>query len=328
MKQGVIIFTDGGGRLANQLTNYGHLYAFYKHHNQQIALINIPFAPYSHLFDGSVDNRAGFLPQNHCYFPFLKFLLNNTGTFIHQRLIRVLHFLGYLLPHWQSVISPNKKAVKKRIIGKSVNYLSLDDATKTQILRAKPVTILAGWPLRCWELFAKYQEQIRAHFTVVATYKKPSDVYIQNLRKKHQKLIGVFIRKTDYKIWHNGKYFFSNQQYCEWMKQIQKIYANENIGFVIASDEPQSIADYKNIPVFFSSGIMGGDGHFVQSLYELSRCDWIISPPSTFSIWAAFLGDIPVLPLYQKKQIIALHDLLNNHIFACISHPHMSLAMK
>lgn len=328
MKQKVLIFTDGGGRLANQLTNYGHLYAFYKHHNNKIVLINIPFAPYSHLFEGTVTNRAGYFPRNHRYFPSLKFLLKNTGTFVHRRLIRILHLAGCFLPQWQSIIFPNKKAVKKRIVGKTIDHLDLDEALSSQIFTSKSVTILGGWPLRNWKLFAKYHEQIRKHFTVIAKYKKPSDTYIQKLRNKHEKLIGVFMRKTDYKIWHDGKYFFSNQQYCEWMKQIQEIYSNENTAFVIASDQKQNILDYKGIPVYFSTGIKGGRGHFVQSLYELSQCDWIITPPSTFSIWAAFLGDIPVLPLCEKKQNINLHDLLNNHIFACVSHPHMSLAMK
>jgi hypothetical protein len=53
-------------------------------------------------------------------------------------------------------------------------------------------------------------------------------------------------------------------------------------------------------------------GHFVESMTELSLCDVIVSPPSTFAGWAAFLGQVPQLSLTRLDQIIRREDLTDD----------------
>jgi hypothetical protein len=61
---------------------------------------------------------------------------------------------------------------------------------------------------------------------------------------------------------------------------------------------------------------------------ELSQCDMIMTPPSTFGVWAAFLGDIPILPLCDPSQVVSKQNLLYNNIFDAVFHPEMSVLVK
>jgi hypothetical protein len=67
------------------------------------------------------------------------------------------------------------------------------------------------------------------------------------------------------------------------------------IAYVICTNE-------KNIS-FVAGGnftIFNEERHFVEDLYLLSKCDYIMGPPSTFSGWASFYGNVP---LYMLKEI-------------------------
>ncbi len=54
----------------------------------------------------------------------------------------------------------------------------------------------------------------------------------------------------------------------------------------------------------------------------------IMTPPSTFGVWAAFLGDIPILPLCDPSQVVSKQNLLYNNIFDAVFHPEMSVLVK
>jgi hypothetical protein len=65
VKKKLIIFTHGGGRLANQLTNYAHLFAFWTENKEEFDVINLAFGPYSELFENIKSSTVGYLPENH-----------------------------------------------------------------------------------------------------------------------------------------------------------------------------------------------------------------------------------------------------------------------
>lgn len=41
-----------------------------------------------------------------------------------------------------------------------------------------------------------------------------------------------------------------------------------------------------------------------MDLYSLSRCDYIIGPPSSFSRWASLMGHIPIYQIWNKNEEI------------------------
>jgi hypothetical protein len=51
-----------------------------------------------------------------------------------------------------------------------------------------------------------------------------------------------------------------------------------------------------------------GPGHLVADLAALSGCDWLLGPPSSFSAWAAFAGNRPLLVVEDPAADFGLHD--------------------
>jgi hypothetical protein len=47
---------------------------------------------------------------------------------------------------------------------------------------------------------------------------------------------------------------------------------------------------------------LAGPGHFIEDLYALASCDYIIGPPSTFSQWASFYGNVPRYMVNYKAE--------------------------
>lgn len=108
----------------------------------------------------------------------------------------------------------------------------------------------------------------------------------------------------------------------------EQYHANSKVCFVIASDDVQNMDEFKNHDVYFSTGSKSMGGHFAESLAELSLCDLIVSPPSTFGVLASFLGNVPLLPLYDKNQHFNEYNIIRNSIFDAIQHEHLSRSVK
>ena len=84
----------------------------------------------------------------------------------------------------------------------------------------------------------------------------------------------------------------SSDQTCtdnEWAEMRDLLAAQgRSAVFLLTSDEPIDQADYSGFQTVVGTGGPIGD------LYGLSKCDYIIGPPSTFSTWAAFYGQVPL----------------------------------
>ena len=81
---------------------------------------------------------------------------------------------------------------------------------------------------------------------------------------------------------------------------------------VVATDENQPQDFLHGLDAVWCTGAKTQNGHFVESMTELSLCDVIVSPPSTFAGWAAFLGRVPQLLLTREDQVIRREDLTDD----------------
>lgn len=335
MKKKLIIFTHGGGRLANQLTNFAHLFAFWSENRSEFDVINLAFGPYADLFQRMKGRSIGYLPEGHDRLPAVmgiikRFIVsreNGKKTLLNQ-VLRAVHFVLGIAPGFQSIkkgVSPNYLPF---LYGKNIDSLDLQRAESLSVLRSAGVTLLAGWPIRSWTLFEKHQQAIREYFIINERYRSNAELFIASVRKERDLLIGVLMRQDDYRIWNDGKYFFSTNQYIEWMKQIITLFPDRNVGFVLASDEKQQIDRFRELPMYFTTGEKLGTSHFIESFTELSMCDYVLTPPSTFGIWAAFLGNIPIIPVFEKGQTLQEADILRRNLFDAIIHPHLSVSLQ
>jgi Glycosyl transferase family 11 len=129
--------------------------------------------------------------------------------------------------------------------------------------------------------------------------------FFDGLRGKGRILLGVHIRKRDYKDFHEGRFFYNDAEYLSFMLQIKQ--QVERMGYTlscfICSDEPIDVSNFQGVQVHFMP-----QASPMEDLYALSCCDLIVGPPSTFSQWASYYGQIPLKLMWDKTAPINVTD--------------------
>lgn len=127
---------------------------------------------------------------------------------------------------------------------------------------------------------------IQSFFSLSEKIENTVKVLEEKFFDSEKTIVGVHIRRTDYKDLLNGKYFFDLDTYIVKMIEVQKS-LKEDIKFLIFSDE-----DLKNLkPIFSKFNFEVVQGNEIEDFYFLSKCNLIIGPPSTFTITASLLGN-------------------------------------
>ncbi|MCC5830289.1 MAG: hypothetical protein JJU36_12660, partial [Phycisphaeraceae bacterium] len=118
--------------------------------------------------------------------------------------------------------------------------------------------------MRWWPLFEKHQEVIRSYLQPASRFARIADPWIADLRQRHDRLVGLLIRQTDYRVWNAGRYFGTGEQYRRIAQGIVQRFGPD-VGIVVACDEPQPDGLFDGLPVHFCTGAAGLGGHYVES---------------------------------------------------------------
>jgi hypothetical protein len=146
---------------------------------------------------------------------------------------------------------------------------------------------VGGWHFRVYELTEKHQDYFAKKYTIKEEYYLKNDIY-NNLIKNRDKnitLIGVHVRRGDYKFWRHGQYYFDDDTYQRYIASVKREIAKSSgkrCIFIIFSNETVDLL--MNSDIIISKNIWYVD-HFL-----MSKCDYLIGPPSTFTLWASYIG--------------------------------------
>lgn len=121
---------------------------------------------------------------------------------------------------------------------------------------------------------------------------------ISKIKETSDLVIGVHIRRGDYKNWNNGRFYFELSQYHCFMKRLQTLYQRKRVAFFISSNEDFSTDIFTECECYRFEN----SASVVLDLYTLSLTDRIIGPFSTFSRWASFFGEKPICFLEDENQ--------------------------
>lgn len=185
-------------------------------------------------------------------------------------------------------------------------------ALERKMLRHRNI-VVNGWFVRYYDLFLKYRDEICDLFTIDSEFTEPVKRQMQSCEKGQQDVLrlGVHIRRGDYAVWKGGIYCYSDEQYCSFIKSFAtKLFPHRNIHVYLSTndsgveaDKWAKIVDCDNVTVHLLGGSPAGD------LFMLSECDYIIGPPSTFSLVAAMYRDIPLCRMDKAKaETITMDD--------------------
>jgi len=163
---------------------------------------------------------------------------------------------------------------------------------------------IGGFNFRFPELTEKYQSLFMEKYALKKEFYENNELVKEFLRKKDGKTaVGIHIRRGDYKIWENGKYYFEDDVYRKYMDGFASI-IRANFGkkcmFLICSNEKTSFENDESI-------LVSTEEWFIDQ-YLLSKCDYIIAPIGTFSRWAAFIGKTKVFNISNDSGDISLDN--------------------
>lgn len=283
------------GRLANRLVLFANVIAFVEERGYRLS--NVTFHSYAHLFDTTLNDL-------YCRYPVppRRSALNGVPGFApFVRKTRILYRCVRLIA---ALVERRPRVFGKR-------FVTLGDVPPGRILRlnspevegriANAGTVFVyDWSYRAPELVQKHAAKIRAYFRPVSECERSAADAITRLRQRGETVVGVHIRRGDYRGWRGGKYFYEISRYVEWMRQMVVCLPNRRICFFVCSDESRTPGEFDGLPVEI------GSGPAINDLFTLSQCDFILGPPSTFSQWASFYGNAPLLHLSGMEDLVTL----------------------
>ncbi len=259
----MIFISNKPGQLGNLLFIYGHFLAYGK--EQDVRIVNPAFYGYRSYFAST----SGF-----------SFYRNKSAYTFCYMVSRLL--------------------VRLRIKTRFISAMALDwdeeaDLEKTAELKST-FCFVQGWLFRSDRLFKKHADVIRNFFVPDVSFKKTLDLFFEkHFSDSEETVIGIHIRRGDYKTFENGAYFYAVEDYSRIIQQLAILFKDRNPHFLVCSNEKISFG-----PELSHLKITSGPDHELLDLYALARCHYIAGPPSTYSMWASFYGS---RPLYMIKDV-------------------------
>lgn len=159
---------------------------------------------------------------------------------------------------------------------------------------------IKGWQTRTDTRYLQQtMPQLKRIFRPKDEIMQKAEGLIANMKQNADIIVGVHIRRGDYATWNDGRFFYSLEEYHQFMLRVQQLYKDKRVSFFISSNEDFSLDLFEGcICRRFGKEPSGA----ILDLYTLSLCDRIIGPFSSYSRWASFIGETPLCFLETKDQ--------------------------
>ena len=251
-----MIFARDKSQMCNNLLQYAHVYAWGREHGRKVISMRFSYKyQYFHICHTSLTGFGWYLFAK--YMAALKLL--PTASFKHSDCDR--------------------------------------EALERKMLRHKHI-VVSGWNVRFYDLFLKYRKEIYELFTLDEQYTAPvkdkmASPSVMSSEAETSLALGVHIRRGDYAEWQNGQYYFDDAVYAAHINRFAELHPDQTIHVFLSTNDNQVSAEayQQACPKVV---IHHFKGSAPEDLFMLSECDYLIGPPSTFSLVAAMYRDIPL----------------------------------
>ena len=291
----MIIIARNYGQLGNRLFLYGQFLAAAREYSVELA--NPSFAEYAHLFPSTESDLW-------CRYPVsTKPPTANPKTWQRRSLAKAVYLgtktlsLAGLRQYPFHVI---------RIRGEESFDLGGEEFASA--VRSGRHILASGWLFRSQHLFQKHAAVVRHHFRLPDNNRAAVDRLMRDLRQDSDVVIGIHIRHGDYATFMDGRYYYSLDQYAALMHRVVEQLSGQRVKFLVCSN-----ANW--IPEIFDGlDVTPGTGHITEDMYALAETDLIFGPPSTYTGWAAFYGEKPLLFMENADPDFDANQLLQQRI--------------
>lgn len=238
------------------------------------------------VFSGA-GNHSNRLFQNIHY---EAFCIENRIRYINPSLWDKAKFYGLKSKSFSQPICFILQNLNKAKLLKTLDCNNLDEMKKYEdYMRGNQLVLAQGWDFRVPTLTTKYQDFFINKYSLLPVFYKENSFYktFSQINRKEFEVIGVHIRRGDYRYWQNGKYYFSDDVYQNYMDNLTEkvaVHSHKKPFFIIFSNEPVSLAQRENM-------LISHNEWYIDHML-MSQCDRLIGPPSTFSLWASYIGKV------------------------------------
>lgn len=162
------------------------------------------------------------------------------------------------------------------------------EAIERRILSNRNI-VVEGWNIRYYDLFIKYKDEIVRLFEFRKHIREKVEATIKANCAPGTITIGVHIRRGDYKTFFDGRYYFEDNVYIDYIRQTAGLFPDRQIAVFICSNDP-TLDKRKYKSELSSYGVCFPEGNGAEDLCLLSNCDYLIGPPSSYSLVATMYG--------------------------------------
>lgn len=282
MKKRIIILRQNGGRLGNQLLLFASIYAFCLEY--EFECINYSFYNYKNYFQLPSDKFSVFLNL------IANLKLYNSHS-LHLIVYQIYKFFTYIFTFFNKGLILKEDPRRLFYLPPSIDKIKSHSNIIKKIISSKDKIIyIDGWHFRNPIGMKKYHKKIVNYIKPKNEIVKSVQLFINPLKIKYY-LVGVHIRQGDYKRIEQGKWYFTNKEVAEILKNYLKNerHSSKPILFIICSDEIINMKEFKGLNIKLGSGII------IEDLFTLASCNLIIGSNSTFGSFASYYGNIPFI---------------------------------
>lgn len=261
-----LVITHGSGQLGNRLITHCHVLAYAIEH--QMRFVNLGLTEYRSLFESY---RSRLLISHPRSMPGFE----TWAPTVDERFRRLLLMLS------------NARFFKNSIKRIELPYLqrsSLETPEHQQIVNSSRICLLTGLKFLHPHLVRKHNERIRSIMKLHGA-QNPEDASPE--RPKGTAILGCHIRQGDYATWRKGEFYFESTEYARMLHEL-----SDRIGpdskILVFSNVKQDPSVFSGLNVEFRRGSISRD------LEDMMGCDYLVGPPSSFSLWASFAGNVPL----------------------------------
>ncbi len=277
----MIIIANKPGQLGNRLFVFAHFIGNALAHNYRV--VNPAFDEYAQYFPRTKQDLF-------CRFPARK------TTIRFNWLRRLIYRCVYLCSSLQL-------RTGIRLPGLDLVYLDWEqkqDLNEPEFIEkaTRKCLIVRGWSFSDKLHLETHADKIRAFFTPDPAHLERVEEVLGSCRQKGEIVVGVHIRRGDYKNFQEGRYYYDWSVYRNVMLDIARSFKDKTVAFLVCSNEPVDRQYFEAINFEL------GSGHLIEDMYAFSKCNFLIGPPSTYTIWASYYGKVPLCELVSADMSI------------------------
>src|SRR3989339_259313 len=259
MKKIIILNKPKGCRLANQLWNYISIYAY----SLEIGARCVNFC----FYENKKDQITGVRSYDNYYKYF---------NIPNHKIISLIVNLNTIINRLSQKLRPLNRYVKyiknknKIICSGEEMAFYLEPTKNNSIINNKTTKIyFDGWMFRNPKGIEKYRREIIKYFAPKEKFIKKIESKINKLKSKYNHIVGVHIRKGDYKVFLGGKLYFDDREINkilqEYLKEFNK--DKDKTCFLACSDEKINMDKFPGLNIIKNKcGIFGHIGHIDKNL--------------------------------------------------------------